>query len=455
MSQYEMLTALASRDGQVVLSYPSFDVVENREKLPSSLLLQSFRMFKRDPSLGYSDLQHFLGSPAGYSPLGHVQALDETEWWIEKALDGHLANSDELVRYCYPNIDRGRAALSARQDSAPTDYDGIVAEYGAEMLRHRNHISLSCSRIEYLAGCPFAYFVKHILNLSPPEEVAYDPERWLDPMQRGLLLHELYDRFMKEIVRSKQRVSAAAHKEMMYEMAGELIDRYKAAAPPPSDVVFKRESSDIFDSCDVFLTTEESNQESTPVFFEVPFGLPGEEGWSDLGALDSVRIDLGQGISFYLRGRIDRIDIMKKDIYRIWDYKTGSPRGYDDHRYLCGGRQIQHALYAIAAEKILKDKLGGDPRVESSGYYFPTKRGEGRRVIRTETDRTQIVSLMSHLFNILKSGAFVATDNKEDCIFCDYAEVCDAAKAVARAKNLVSNAANSNLDSWRRLKDYE
>jgi ATP-dependent helicase/nuclease subunit B len=274
-------------------------------------------------------------------------------------------------------------------------------------------------------------------------------------MERGLLLHEIYCNFMKEIVGRKQRVSAVAHKNMMYEMADELIDRYRMVTPPPSEVVFNREVRDIRDSCDVFLAVEESEMTSTPVLFEAPFGLSRWKPSVGSGSTDPVRINFGPGVSFLLNGQIDRIDRVGKDVYCIWDYKTGSTRGYEEHRYLCKGRQVQHALYAIAAEQILKDRLGGAPRVESSGYYFPTKRGEGRRAVRQETDRSKIAELMGYLFDILKSGAFMATDDGEVCGYCDYCEVCDREKAVGRAKALVSIAANTCLEPWGRLKNYE
>ena len=451
----EMLTALSSRRGRVCLSYSSLDVVENRDSLPSSLLLQTFRLLKNNPSLDYSDLLRFLGSPAGYCPHGPGQALDETEWWLEQVLVGGMANGPALVPQCYRNIERGQVALSARQSATPTEYDGMVAAAGGEIARSGGKITLSCSSIEYLSGCPFAYFLKYVLRLKPPEEVAYDPGQWLEPMERGLLLHEIYCNFMKEIVGRKQRVSAVAHKNMMHEMADELIDRYRMVTPPPSEVVFNREVRDIRDSCDVFLAVEESEMTSTPVLFEAPFGLSRWKPSVGSGSIDPVRIDFGPGVSFLLNGQIDRIDRVGKDVYCIWDYKTGSTRGYEEHRYLCKGRQVQHALYAIAAEQILKDRLGGAPRVESSGYYFPTKRGEGRRAVRQETDRSKIAELMGYLFDILKSGAFMATDDGEVCGYCDYCEVCDREKAVGRAKALVSIAANTCLEPWGRLKNYE
>ncbi len=458
VSRHELLTALCSRaalkNSRLILSYPSFDVVENRENLPSSLLLQTFRSLQGDSSLDYSNLMCFLGSPAGYCPLNSGPALDETEWWLRVSA-GHLANGPALVRQCYRNVDRGQAALRARQSGSPTEYDGMVAAAGGGIDPRRHPATLSCSRIEYLAGCPFAYFLRYVLHLDPPEEVDYDPGRWLDPMERGLLLHELYRAFLKEIVRRGERVSAAAHRKMIHEMAAGLIERYRIAAPPPSEVVFRREARDIYESCDLFLATEEKEIASTPAFFEVPFGLPQEVPGSGPGTVDPVRIDLGQGVVFSLRGQIDRIDRVGEDVYCIWDYKTGSARGYGEHRYLCRGRQIQHALYAIAAESILRDRLGGRPRVELSGYYFPTRRGEGRRLARPQSDRSPVAGLMGRLFDLLAGGAFLATDDGEACAYCDYGEVCDQQRAVSRAKALVSNDTLSCLEPWRRLKDFE
>jgi hypothetical protein len=454
LRQYKMLTALRSRRGRLILSYPSFDVVENREGLASSVLLQAFRRMQGNLSLDYSDLAHWLGSPAGYCPPGEGLVLDETEWWLEQVLVGGLANGSALARRCYRSVDRGWAALAARQAGMPTEYDGVVSAAGDD-LRRRDRITLSCSRIEYLAACPFAYFLKYVLHLKPPEEVDYDPDRWLDPLQRGLLLHELYCKFMKEIAARKQRVSAAAHKDLLYEMAGELIAGYREATPPPGEVVFDREVRDIRDSCDIFLAAEENAPGSMPLFFEVPFGMPfgtPEEPDQEMGSRHPVRIDLGPGPSFSLRGQIDRIDRLGEDAYCIWDYKTGSSRHYGDHEYLCKGRQVQHALYAIAAEKLIRDRLGGRPRVERSGYYFPSNKGGGRRVERDESDRSKIAALMAHLFDILHGGVFVAADDGEACSYCDYAEACDPERAVPRARALVADAANSVLDPWRRLK---
>ena len=64
--------------------------------------------------------------------------------------------------------------------------------------------------------------------------------------------------------------------------------------------------------------------------------------------------EAGQALNF--EARIDRVDRCGKNEYEVWDYKTGSKWGFRDEGYLNRGRHLQHALYAVAAEIILRRK---------------------------------------------------------------------------------------------------
>ena len=457
-NRYMMALMLASRRGRVTLSFPSFDVLENRSIFPANVLLQAFRLLHKDNTFDYTDFLISLDRPAGYCPKAGGAYLDETEWWAGKVLTGSgMINSRELVRNCYQDIELGCRAMEARVSPEPTEYDGMLEVAGQFDPRQDAALVMSCSRIEDLAGCPFAYFLKYILHVFPPDEVSYDPNSWLDALERGSLLHELYCRFMKKLNADSESPSLTAHRSMMMEMADELIEDYIKRIPPPSDLVFQREKLDIYRSCEVFLSTEKAPVASTPLFFEVPFGLGAAAvAEANAGLADPVKIDLGGGSSFLLRGKIDRIDKSREGVYHIWDYKTGSTYDYEEHKHLRGGRQIQHALYAIAAEYILKDFLPVHlPKVEKSGYYFPTQRGEGLRLSRPQAGRQKIVKLLKHLFDLLAGGTFIASDHGEKCGICDYHEVCNRERAVARAIALASPGGSPCLEPWRRLKEYE
>ncbi|MGI6405078.1 MAG: PD-(D/E)XK nuclease family protein [Syntrophaceticus sp.] len=198
-------------------------------------------------------------------------------------------------------------------------------------------------------------------KLEPPKDLLYDPSRWLDPLQRGNLLHSVFCDFMRKITKRGERVDENRHKNLIYQIALQLVDKYKEKIPIPSELVFQCEVNEILESCDFFLAIE-SRRESTPLFFEVPFGLGEKEvKKAGCGLAEPIRLDLGQDRILSIRGRIDRIDQISEDCYGVWDYKTGKGKAYGDERFYGKGRQIQHAIYAIAAEEILKVVLPGTP----------------------------------------------------------------------------------------------
>ena len=156
-----------------------------------------------------------------------------------------------------------------------------------------------------------------------------------------------------------------------------------------------------------------------------------------------------------MRGVIDRIDRGADGEFVVWDYKTGSTYGYHDHGYLKQGRQVQHALYAMAAEEILRQSGEKDPQVRWAGYYFPTERGEGKRILRDQRDRHQVRETLGHLFDLLREGVFPAAEDGNSCRYCDYREVCGQEKAVLRTKEVLKTNPEDYLAPWRRLRAIE
>jgi CRISPR/Cas system-associated exonuclease Cas4 (RecB family) len=121
---------------------------------------------------------------------------------------------------------------------------------------------------------------------------------------------------------------------------------------------------------------------------------------------------------------------------RVIDYKTGTPHEYEgDTGTFHGGRRLQHALYAEAAERL----LGGHD--VAGEYHFPTRRGENR-IVRFEAAALKAVGkLLDRLLDIVAAGGFVPTDRADDCKFCDYAPVC-------RARSLDWGKVDSPLAAW-------
>jgi ATP-dependent helicase/nuclease subunit B len=310
---------------------------------------------------------------------------------------------------------------------------------------------MSASGIENLARCPYSYFLRYVLGIKLPDEIAINKARWLDAMQRGSLLHDVFCVFMRRLRDRGEEVKPEKHRAEIQAVAENIAAQYREENPPPSEPVFDREKKEIFETLDIFLKAEVRREEKVePILFEVKFGLEGEEGD---GISDNVSIDVRPGVSFRLRGRIDRVDRTGKGSLRVIDYKTGSYTPYEKMKSFGRGQYLQHALYAEAAENIIA-KMGIDPepRVRLAGYAFPTKKGDGREILFEKVDRTKLGELLVELFSFLKAGRFLVNP-KANCGLCDYSVICGKG-VIDRIKEKVETNAEE-FAVFKRLDEYE
>ena len=441
---FELAAALASLRGKVVFSYPSFDVIEGRESFPSSVVLQAFRLRRGESDLDYAALDRELSEAAGFLPGGPDRSFDEIDWWLER-----LAGSDPApdgagsVAANFTDLAAGLAAATARAGDKLTEYEGIVdidSVRGDVDPVAGGKAVMSASRLELLAKCPFAYYLRYVLKVRPPEDVEFDRSRWLDPLQRGSLVHGILCDFMTEVRRRRETVASDRHAGLMDGFAAELIARRKEEIPPPSEGIFESERRDILETLAIFMAAEEKREEKgEPIEFELE--------------IERQEIGLGGGRSFLLGGFIDRVDRLGQDTYRILDYKTGSPSDFEELVEFGHGQKIQHALYAVAFERMLPPARGGaTPRVTRSGYLFPSRRGEGLERIIKDFDRDRLRSLLNDLLGLLEKGYFMAGPEAK-CKYCDYASVCggDAPKRSGRKRKGSSEA----LEAYDRLREYK
>ena len=108
--------------------------------------------------------------------------------------------------------------------------------------------------------------------------------------------------------------------------------------------------------------------------------------------------------------------------FHVWDYKTGGTWRHKEKRGIHGGRQIQHALYAMALEALL-GRAGIAAPVSRSGYFFPGRKGEGQRMPMA-LDLAETRDVLVRLLDLLRAGTFPHATEKEDCRYCDYETVC-------------------------------
>ncbi len=449
---FSMARLIASLRGKILLSYSCYDILGERESFPSSLLLQAFRLIKGKPRLDYSDLINSFKEPQGFFPTQKEKILDPTEWWLEKIVkDQGLLNGVEAVKVNFPSLGRGIKATNQRKSPRSSPYEGVITppEKTPYPLSIEKTV-FSASRLECLAFCPFKYFMEYVLGVRKPETIEYDPSRWLDPLNWGTLVHEVLFEFMKELQKRGEKPQKEKHQNFIRDIAESLTQSYKKRIPPPSEDVFLLQKSELMEALDIFLGVESNrDKDIEPILFEVDFGIGQDKGD---GTDKPILIEITLDISILLKGRIDRIDRVGEGVYKVIDYKSGRSSSYEKTKCFGRGRVIQHALYSLAAEKILKT-LGKDPSptVKEGAYYFPTRKGEGREITFPYFDRLEFKSLLSELRDLLIRGDFVPHPDAL-CEYCDLAPLCGDASSRAKVKK---NLGIEEFSIFERLKDFD
>ena len=452
-SVYSMASLVSGLRGKLTASFSSYDIKENRKSFPSSLVLQIFRIKEGNPAADYNMLFEALGEPIGFteSPTTGIK-LDETDWWLNKLVDkGILKDGLDAVQRYYKGLREGLAAKVLRSSNKFTKYDGKVMPAGGELdPRENKDMVMSCSRLEAAAKCPFVYFIENILHVREPDEVEKDVTEWLDSAERGNLLHEVFQVFINKVRADKNiTIGSDEGKDVINKILDDIVKKYKEDIPPPSEIIFENEYAQLKRDVSIFLKISK-DLATTPIGSETCFGE---------NKKDAVNIPLGNGKNILLRGKIDRIDLEKPSIYHVWDYKTGSSYSYNARDYIVGGEQIQHALYAVAAEEILK-KSGKDknPNVTQSGYLLPTEKGtrDGKGGIfpRSTAHRERWQAALNKLLDVIGSGAFIVGEG-DTCSFCDYGDICGGTKTIEEMKAKLKNEDNKELEAWKELKEYE
>jgi ATP-dependent helicase/nuclease subunit B len=449
---------LARLRGDVTLSFSSRSLGDDRETFPSNLLLSVFRIISGDRDGDQTALMQWLGAPASFAPDVPEKCLDECEWWLWRLCGREkVSNATELVLARFPHLARGLHAQTQRESQSFTAFDGHVPVAGADLNPHSvAGPPVSASMLETVGRCPLAYFFRHALRVRPLEELTVDQDRWLDALAFGSLLHEVFRRFMTELRDEGKLPDLNRDQERLQHTLRQEIAKYRDLYPPPNEGTYRDQCRQLERAAQIFLMDEhELCKTNVPMFMEASIGLPSDTATA-LDQAEPVIILVGNGESIRVRGRIDRIDRVggeNSSTFTIWDYKTGSSARYQKQDPFRQGRMIQHILYLAMAEAVLRRKVDPKAIVQSFGYFFPGARGWGQRIVWSPDEIRQGQPIVQRLCQSIARGAFLPTDNSDDCSVCDDRAVCGDFEAVTKcSKEKRSGTLIVELESFRALR---
>ncbi|MBQ2924574.1 MAG: PD-(D/E)XK nuclease family protein, partial [Anaerotignum sp.] len=228
----------------------------------------------------------------------------------------------------------------------------------AKALYGKNILS-SVSRLERFAGCPFSFFAEY--GLKAEERRLYQ----LHTPDLGSLFHEVLELFS-----NKLEEDSIPWTDLTKEKTTALIETcVDEAAPRLSDRILMESAANkylirrlkrVSVKAAWALVQHLQMGDFVPAGYEVGFGVH--------EALPPIVIELGDGSSLILNGKIDRVDLLDAEGMRyvkIIDYKSGNKTfSFQDIYY---GLQLQLLIYLDAYLKYYK-KTGAD--LKPGGVFY-------------------------------------------------------------------------------------
>jgi len=300
----------------------------------------------------------------------------------------------------------------------------------------------SISQLETYAKCPFKFFIERIIGIKIIEEPTED----IEAIELGRILHSILYEFYTKIIEEKIDIKSGDKnilekaKKIILEIAEKKISNSFFKAPL---TFYEKEKltgiDNNFDNSILgkFITYEaETSDDYEPKFFEVQFGaLKEEESDKTLSSSEPIQID-----GLKLRGKIDRIELSKKDdTFNIVDYKLSGNK--PTIKELKNGLSLQLPVYLYAAKNLLEKKyskkFGANEMIIYSLKYSKDDFGKQKISLSKRNDNEiksldeLINSTINHIKNyveLISQGKFNLSphDDREKiiCRFCQFKSLC-------------------------------
>ncbi|MHC4864092.1 MAG: PD-(D/E)XK nuclease family protein [Planctomycetota bacterium] len=263
--------------------------------------------------------------------------------------------------------------------------DGDVVEklFGAELQS-------SATRLSTFAACPYQYFARYTLDLKKRKEFKFEP------LDLGNFYHRVLDRLFKRLkadgkdlamLPDQQLIELLKEQILQFVQTDSFISNFMRHAPHNTFII--NSAAEVLEDCVLAVAKMVRAGSFRPSRSEVAFGRVKDAADS----LGQFKMQLSNGRTLTLNGKIDRIDLAKIDGKRIaivLDYKR-RPTTFSWSKFYYG-LDMQLPIYMLAVRSsndIDADVIGA--------FYMPVEVGP---------ERTTIEELTTESFDYKAKGIF-------------------------------------------------
>jgi RecB family exonuclease len=360
-----------------------------------------------------------------------------------------LAQSPLVARW----LCRGSWARRRRWSAGPCDeFDGRLSHPSllASLNDHTSGHIFSASQFNTFLRCPWAYFGRYVLGLEPLDE----PTRRLEPIARGIFVHDVLRRIMEKLRGSAPDV--ALWSVPAVDVAAAMDAAIHAAAATvhaPYPALWEVQLAEIRRQIETYLNWQREAWAALKArsrHFELAFGVESTDGCDPRSTTQPVELTTAAG-PIRVQGRIDRIDHVCLDELAglmVVDYKTGALPSAKD---ISAAMDVQIGLYALAAEKLLAPALGGalhrvaDRPGERLYGDIARQRGGGYSPATSDPPpREKLLTRLAEVVSAIRAGRFDLMPQR--CIsHCPLRQICHYSQARADRKQSLDGQPSAPL----------
>jgi RecB family exonuclease len=292
-------------------------------------------------------------------------------------------------------------------DASVADSWGAVVPPGLTPQR-----PLSATGLLTLLSCPHRFLLERVLHLEqPPTRPATDV---ISAVAYGSLFHAAAERFFADAGPPLCRREGTLEQWLACarRIADAELDARRHEYPLRGADGLERERTRLRQQIEHLVRYEWQTPPREFVASELSFGEP-----------EALCLEVDGG-ALYLRGAIDRVDRIGRHTLSVRDLKTGRVRDLNEET-VNAARDLQIGLYVLALEA--RGGAAAAERVVHAAYVHPSATQEPDRAFegpRLEQLRQQARRWLSIARQLLGTGSFPRTPNREDCTFCPFLAAC-------------------------------